>query len=258
MVATSALDMALDDYVGLTVKTLSILLFLHPPYLSLSLSLSLFYGARSQPDRSKSRGRRGRGRGGRDNSGNSLVRGGGAIRKPRGTRIEISEPFVNAMKSLPKQPTQGIPPAMASFRKISISNLAPSVSQSDLLDLFKHIVIELGLGPIQTAQLYFDEKGKSKGAATVVFMKPGHAYLAHQEYHKRTLDNKPMQIELVVGNVSQLNTASIQKPVPVIRGGRGRGRGRGHRRGRGSGQSGRANLSADQLDQDMDVYMGQN
>ncbi|KAJ1529113.1 hypothetical protein HK096_009200, partial [Nowakowskiella sp. JEL0078] len=207
-------------------------------------------------DKSKSRGRgRGRGsRGGREqgSNGNSLVRGGGAIRKTRGPRIERSDPYVNTVKTLPTKSTQGIPLSMTSFRKISISNLAPSVTQSDLLDLFKHI------GPIQTAQLYFDEKGRSKGAASVVFMKPGHAYLAHQEYHKRTLDNKPMQIELVVGNVSQLNATSTQKSVTVIRGGRGRG-GRwrsGPRRNRGSG--GRATASADQLDQDMDVYMGQN
>ncbi|KAJ3121923.1 hypothetical protein HK098_003275 [Nowakowskiella sp. JEL0407] len=224
MAATSAIDMSLDDYIKQNRKSTRV-----------------------------------RGRGSSSAAITSPTRGGGAIRKKRGGSLR-AEPYakgkrVSGSGSAPAASSEGgIPAGMAVFKKINISNLANTVTQNDILDLFKHI------GPIQSAQLFFDEKGRSKGTASVVFLKPGHAYRAHQEYHKRTLDNRPMNIELVLGDPT--NLTKIAKPVSAasVRGGSSRGRGRGGRGrgGRGAGRGGRnTTLSADQLDKDMDTYMTQ-
>ncbi len=73
-----------------------------------------------------------------------------------------------------------------------VSNLAPSVSQQDVKELFSRI------GPVKSATLNYNEKGQSKGVAQVVFAKVGDAAKAHAEYNNRQLDNKPMKIELIV------------------------------------------------------------
>jgi THO complex subunit 4 len=53
-------------------------------------------------------------------------------------------------------------------------------------------------GPVRSAQLNFNEKGVSKGVATVLFVRPGDAHKAFQEYNNRPLDNKPMRIEMII------------------------------------------------------------
>ncbi|KAJ3369670.1 hypothetical protein HDU91_007001 [Kappamyces sp. JEL0680] len=76
--------------------------------------------------------------------------------------------------------------------KLVVSNLAQSVTQNDVKELFSRI------GPIRSAQLNYNAEGKSKGVATVIFHKAGDAHRAFQEYHNRPLDEKPMRIELVI------------------------------------------------------------
>ena len=44
----------------------------------------------------------------------------------------------------------------------------------------------------------FNEKGVSKGVATVLFVRPGDAHKAFQEYNNHPLDNKPMRIEMII------------------------------------------------------------
>ncbi|KAI8893574.1 hypothetical protein BC833DRAFT_531636, partial [Globomyces pollinis-pini] len=84
-------------------------------------------------------------------------------------------------------------PAIASATdKLVVSNLAPSVSQSDVRELFARI------GPVRSAQLNYNQDGKSKGVATVIFSKLGDAHKAYTEYHNRPLDNRPMKIELII------------------------------------------------------------
>jgi RNA recognition motif-containing protein len=53
-------------------------------------------------------------------------------------------------------------------------------------------------GQVKSAQLNFDANGKSKGSGTVVFAKKQDALKAVQEYNNRTLDNRPMKLELIV------------------------------------------------------------
>ena len=54
------------------------------------------------------------------------------------------------------------------------------------------------IGTVRSAQLNYNAEGKSKGIATVVFSKKGDASKAFAEYNNRTLDGRPMKIELIV------------------------------------------------------------
>ncbi|KAI9366008.1 hypothetical protein DFJ73DRAFT_806650 [Zopfochytrium polystomum] len=130
-----------------------------------------------------------------------------------------------------------------------ISNLAPSVSENDLQELFKPI------GPIKSAVLNFDASGRSKGTGTVIFRRNGDASKAVETYHNRTLDGKPMKLELVVSAQAVTALASAASTAPTSGAG-GRGSGRGGRGGRGRGRrEGRKTMTVDELDAQMDSYM---
>ncbi|KAI8910896.1 hypothetical protein EDD86DRAFT_189236, partial [Gorgonomyces haynaldii] len=136
-------------------------------------------------------------------------------------------------------------------QKLVVSNLAPSVTQNDVKELFSKI------GPVKSAQLNFNEQGKSKGVATVLYQNPGDAAKAYQEYNTRTFDNKPMRIELIVNPESSGFQKLAQVPrqqqggVNKTRGGRGARRG-----GRGGRtRSPKVALTSEQLDAEMDSYM---
>ena len=89
-------------------------------------------------------------------------------------------------------------------------------------------------GPVRSAQLNFNQEGKSKGVATVVFSKAGDAHKAFQEYNNRPLDQKPMKIELMINpessRLKQLDSrlGGIKKGDRQDRGGDRKGRGGGY------------------------------
>jgi THO complex subunit 4 len=137
--------------------------------------------------------------------------------------------------------------------KITVSNLAFSVTENDVKELFTQI------GPLKHCSLNYNEKGKSKGIANVTFVRPGDGTKAVKEYNNRTFDGRPMKIELLV-NPSALPvvTAANRLGAPVNKGrdavakrGRGAGRGRGGKRG---GPSRKPATAAD-LDAELDGYM---
>lgn len=96
-------------------------------------------------------------------------------------------------------------PIAVGSTKIVISNLAQSVSQQDVLQLFSQI------GKVRSAQLNYDANGRSKGVATVIFQRPGDAERAIKEYNSRTLDNRPMRIEVILDPAA---VAKVAKSLP--------------------------------------------
>jgi len=128
--------------------------------------------------------------------------------------------------------------------------------------------------------LNYDQAGRSKGTATVVFARSTDAAIAFEKYHNMTFDgsNRPMKIELVVNPafqaaLSTLSSAAKRSPTKGTRGvsnaaqssrqgsksGRG-GRGGASRRGTGAGRGrGKRNskpaVTSEELDKQMADYM---
>jgi THO complex subunit 4 len=101
--------------------------------------------------------------------------------------------------------------------KLVVSNLASTVTQNDVRELFARI------GPVKQAQLNYDANGKSKGIANVTFAKPGDAQKSFNEYNNRPLDNRPMKIELII-NPDHAKIKQLSKPTlgPKVTGGVGK------------------------------------
>jgi THO complex subunit 4 len=131
--------------------------------------------------------------------------------------------------------------------KLVVSNLAVTVTQNDVKELFARI------GPVKSAQLNYDSNGKSKGVANVTFVKAGDAQKAFNEYHNRPLDNKPMKIELII-NPDSAKLKHLTKPVLGQKPGAGVGKPK--RKPKPKNQ--RKDMSAMDLDAEMESYMNDN
>lgn len=97
------------------------------------------------------------------------------------------------------------------------------------IDFFNSLINKIG--PVRSAQLNFNEHGKSKGVANVIFVKAGDAHKAYQEYHNRPLDNKPMKIELIINPES----AKLKQLDSRLGSGSSQGVGKSHGSGRRGG-----------------------
>jgi len=248
-------------------------------------------------------------------------RGGGKAKQPRGLQVK-NKPAIgkkagrgNAGPSAravamaidqvwqhDKFPGQGVPMVNVSLKggnaaggaaqdtgaKLLVSNLHFNVTQQDVKELFAMC------GAVKKASVNFDQAGRSKGTAEVIFARRADALTAQQRYNGATLDGMPMRIELVAsalapgasvlssgrilggapaggrgnpGGVSR--TVTLGSPGGVFARaagalrdagapGRGRssaGRGRGRGRGgRGRGRSDAKPRSAEDLDNDLDSY----
>jgi THO complex subunit 4 len=123
-------------------------------------------------------------------------------------------------------------PAVPVTDKLVVSNLAFSVTERDVRELFSQVggcsaAGRAGYtpcsrvtpwytqtGPIKSASLNYDKDGKSKGVANVIFHKAGDANKAVKEYHGRTFDNRPMRIELIFEANAPILRLSPAVPVP--------------------------------------------
>lgn len=84
-----------------------------------------------------------------------------------------------------------VQPQLQPLTKLYISNLDRRVSNDDILLLFSEE------GELERHSIHYDQFGRSKGTAEVVFTKQSDALAAIKKYNNMNLDGKPLQIELV-------------------------------------------------------------
>jgi len=76
--------------------------------------------------------------------------------------------------------------------KIIVSNLPYDITEVQIKEYFTKVV-----GPIKKCTLVYGPDGKSRGVATIVFMKPGDGKKAFESHNGVLVDKRPMKVIIV-------------------------------------------------------------